>query len=98
MDNAFIAERLNGLQQYLNSITQEPMFVRHECFKQFMDPKNYPASMQGGLLISCVINLYKILMLKLRFYSVDQAAEQVAMFYRSEPSWELVENLPDIGK
>ena len=47
MDNTFIAERLLGLQQYLNSITQEPMFVRHECFKRFMDPKNYPANMQG---------------------------------------------------
>jgi hypothetical protein len=32
------------------------------------------------------------------FSSKDEAAEQVAMFYRSEPSWELVENLPDIGK
>ncbi|CAB4036247.1 PX domain-containing kinase [Paramuricea clavata] len=73
MDNAFIAERLTGLQQYLNSIAQEPMFVRHECFKRFMDPKNYPPNMD------------------------DEAAEQVAMFYRSEPSWELVENLPDIG-
>jgi hypothetical protein len=56
MDNAFIAERLTGLQQYLNSITQEPMFVRHECFKQFMDPKNYPANMQGAQLLSCLAN------------------------------------------
>ncbi|XP_046840763.1 PX domain-containing protein kinase-like protein [Xenia sp. Carnegie-2017] len=73
MDNAFIAERLTGLQQYLQRVMEEPMFVRHECFKQFMDPKNYPLKMQ------------------------DEAAEQVAMFYRSEPSWELVETLPDIG-
>lgn len=73
MDNAFLAERQQGLQSYLVSLLQETMFVKHECFKRFLDPKNYPPNME------------------------DEAAEQVAMFFRSEPSWELVEALPDIG-
>ena len=57
MDNTFIQERLLGLQQYLNSIIQEPMFVRHESFKRFMDPKNYPANMQGlEIILGLVTN------------------------------------------
>ena len=59
MDNAFIQERLLGLQQYLNSIIQEPMFVRHESFKRFMDPKHYPANMQGlEMILSVVTNTH----------------------------------------
>lgn len=79
------------------------MFVKHECLKRFLDPKNYPPQMEGwyriqNTFVFVLLSTSSATLVNKCFSFLDEAAEQVAMFFRSEPSWELVEILPDIGK
>lgn len=73
MDAAFIAERQQGLQNYINFILAHPMLTRHISVKRFLDPANYSHDFQ------------------------ETAMQNVAMFLRSVPNWEIVEPLPDVG-
>ncbi|XP_078342522.1 PX domain-containing protein kinase-like protein isoform X2 [Oculina patagonica] len=73
MDAAFIAERQQGLQNYINFILAHPILTRHISVKRFLDPANYSWDFQ------------------------EIAMQNVAMFLRSVPNWEIVEPLPDIG-
>ncbi|CAH3018679.1 unnamed protein product [Porites evermanni] len=73
MDTTFIAERQNGLQNYVNFILAHPVLARHISVKKFLDPVNYSCDFQ------------------------EKGTQNVAMFLRSVPNWEIVEHLPDIG-
>ncbi|XP_068713818.1 PX domain-containing protein kinase-like protein [Montipora foliosa] len=73
MDTAFIAERQQGLQNYINLVLAHPLLARHILVKRFLDPNNYLCDFQ------------------------EKAMQNVAMFLRSVPNWEIVESLPDIG-
>ncbi|XP_020616802.1 PX domain-containing protein kinase-like protein [Orbicella faveolata] len=73
MDATFIAERQQGLQNYINLILAHPILTRHIAVKRFLDPANYSWDFQ------------------------EIAMQNVAMFLRSVPNWEIVEPLPDIG-
>lgn len=46
MDTAFIAERQQGLQHYINFILAHPMLARHISVKRFLDPANYSCDFQ----------------------------------------------------
>ncbi|XP_072438502.1 PX domain-containing protein kinase-like protein isoform X1 [Chiloscyllium punctatum] len=73
MDPEFIAERQEGLQNYLNFITTQHMLSNCELVKKFLDPTNYSSNY------------------------TEIALQQVSMFFRSEPNWEVVEPLKEIG-
>ncbi|KAJ7336032.1 hypothetical protein OS493_013406 [Desmophyllum pertusum] len=73
MDAAFIAERQQGLQNYINFILAHPILMRHISVKRFLDPANYSWDFR------------------------EIAMQNVAMFLRSVPNWEIVEPLPDVG-
>lgn len=73
MDAAFIAERQQGLQNYINIILAHPLLVRHISVKKFLDPANYSCDFQ------------------------EKGTQNVAMFLRSVPNWEIVATLSDIG-
>ncbi|XP_062924081.1 PX domain-containing protein kinase-like protein isoform X2 [Mobula hypostoma] len=73
MDREFIAERQQGLQNYLNFITTQHMLSNCELVKKFLDPINYSSNY------------------------TEIALQQVSMFFRSEPKWEVVEPLKEIG-
>ena len=47
MDTTFIAERQNGLQNYVNFILAHPVLARHISVKRFLDPLNYSCDFQG---------------------------------------------------
>ena len=47
MDTTFIAERQNGLQNYVNFILAHPVLARHISVKRFLDPVNYSCDFQG---------------------------------------------------
>ena len=47
MDTTFIAERQNGLQNYVNFILAHPVLARHNSVKKFLDPVNYSSDFQG---------------------------------------------------
>ncbi|XP_015767063.1 PREDICTED: PX domain-containing protein kinase-like protein [Acropora digitifera] len=73
MDAAFIAERQQGLQNYINIILAHPLLVRHISVKKFLDPANYSCDFQ------------------------EKGTQNVAMFLRSVPNWEIVATLSDVG-
>ncbi|XP_059167032.1 PX domain-containing protein kinase-like protein isoform X2 [Physella acuta] len=72
-DRDFIAERQNGLQSYLNAITNIPVIANNIVVKKFLDLNNYSSNF------------------------LEIALQHVSMIFRSEPNWEVVEPLPDIG-
>ena len=58
MDTTFIAERQNGLQNYVNFILAHPVLARHISVKRFLDPVNYSCDFQGTAVL--VLNHYVI--------------------------------------
>ncbi|GAB5568187.1 PX domain-containing protein kinase-like protein isoform X13 [Prionailurus iriomotensis] len=95
MDREFIAERQKGLQNYLNVITTNHVLSNCELVKKFLDPNNYSANYTEGETFLRYMNTKEGWII----FPVNReiALQQVSMFFRSEPKWEVVEPLKDIG-
>ena len=107
MDREFIAERQKGLQAYLNFITQHHILSSCELVKKFLDTNNYSTNYTGKghrflVWMQCLyIHVYEMCVIGAEpssFFSSEIALQQVSMFFRSDPKWEVVEPLKDIGK
>ncbi len=100
MDREFIAERQKGLQAYLNYITRHHILSSCELVKKFLDSNNYAVNYTGNATSitskNVFLHLFAIICKFLLFSEI--ALQQVSMFFRSDPKWEIIEPLKDIGE
>lgn len=75
MDTAFIAERQNGLQNYVNLILAHPVLARHISVKRFLDPVNYSCDFQGTAVH--VLNQYVIREIHFQVYLVFNPGQNI---------------------
>ena len=108
-DRQFLVERQQGLQVFLDKIQEEPVLRNHLAFKKFVDPANYSTDFYGECLCliciccTCIlcdgfVVLVSVNNILLRTHLLSEnALRNVSMFFRSEPSWTIVNPLKDIG-
>jgi len=75
MDTTFIAERQNGLQNYVNFILAHPVLARHISVKRFLDPVNYSCDFQGTAVH--VLNHHVISEIHFQVYLVFKPGQNI---------------------
>ena len=98
-DRDFIVMRQYALQQFLNFITSHPILRHSVGLKNFIHPSLYSGGQQGILdnRVHCFVNFLLINYYYLIKNFSEAALQNISMSIRSQPKYEIVKILPEIG-
>ena len=97
MEREFIAERQHGLQVMMDTILNNSMLAASDIVKKFLDPENYSNNLTGKWHYFLNCNINHSILKNIYVVITEQALQFVSMFLRSEPHWEVVEPVRDMG-